>query len=224
MQSDLVDALGAYARAIFPAGTVWKTPDGYPGSLGLCILDSIWSIGINYDHHVVPVLDRYRKLATASGRDPSGDSPCDLAATIARAGGPESFAEAVKSRHRTSSVNGILKAEAVDRAARLLCTSGIITTTDLAAREADVKPGWYRIPGQGSGISWRYFLMLAGVDGIKPDRMIHRFITAATGVAVTNEEAVDLLMRAQQAWPEPRPTLVELDHAIWRHESGRAAN
>jgi hypothetical protein len=55
--------LASYARTTFPPGTVWKKPDGYPTSLALCILDSIWSIGVNYDRHVIPVLNRYRELA-----------------------------------------------------------------------------------------------------------------------------------------------------------------
>jgi hypothetical protein len=223
MRSDQIEALAAHARATFPAGTVWKTPDGYPSSLALCILDSIWSIGINYDRHVIPVLNKYRELATAAGRDATFDTPCELAMTIEQVGGPDAFARAVKSRHRTSSTNGILKAEAVDQAARLFCANRIATTGDLAARETDVKPQWHRIRGQRSGVSWRYLLMLAGLDGIKPDRMIHGYITAAIDVAVTNQDAVELLMRVQQDWPEPRPTLLELDHAIWRHQSRRTS-
>ncbi|MBI4935937.1 MAG: hypothetical protein HY828_18805 [Actinobacteria bacterium] len=216
-----IDAVAAHARAIFPAGTTWKTPDGYPGSLALCILDSIWSIGVNYDRHVIPVLSRYRGIGSAAGRDPDFDTPADLALTIERCGGPDLFAEAVGSRHRTSSRNGILKAEAVDAAARLLCSQGILTAIDLADREAAVKPDWLRIRGQSSGVSWKYFLMLAGIDGIKPDRMIHGFISGVIGAAVTNEEAVEILTCVQRAWPEPRPTLLELDHAIWLHQSGR---
>jgi len=221
MRSDQLDALSADLRALFPAGTVWKTPDGYPNSLALCILDSIWSIGVNYDHHVIPVLNRYREIASAAGRDANFDSPCDLAATIKRSGGPDSFADAVKSRHRTSTSNGILKALAVDEAAQMLCTKDIVTALDLVEREVEAKRAWYRIRGQGSGVSWKYLLMLAGVDGIKPDRMIHGYLTAAIGVDVTNQEAIELLTCVQQAWPEPRPTLLELDHAIWRHQSGR---
>jgi hypothetical protein len=64
--------------------------------------------------------------------------------------------------------------------------------------------------------------MLAGVDGIKPDRMIHGYITDAIGVSVSNQEAIDLLTSVQRAWPEPRLTLLELDYAIWRYQSGRA--
>lgn len=71
-------------------------------------------------------------------------------------------------------------------------------------------------------MSWKYLLMLAGIDGIKPDRMIHGYITNAIGVRVTDQEAIDLLTNVQRAWPEPRPTLLELDHAIWRYQSGRA--
>jgi hypothetical protein len=222
MRSDQIDALAAHARGTFPDGTVWNAPDCYPSSLALCIIDSIWSIGVNYDRHVIPVLNRYREIATASERDVNLDTPCDLAATIEQCGGSDSFAQAVKSRHRTSSTNGILKAEAVNQAAQLFCENRILTAQDLAARETDVKPGWYRIRGQRSGVSWKYLLMLAGIDGTKPDRMIHSYITAAIGVAVTNEEAVELLTNVRQSWPEPRPSLLELDHAIWRHESGRA--
>jgi hypothetical protein len=47
--------------------------------------------------------------------------------------------------------------------------------------------------------------MLAGLDGIKPDRMIHGYIAAAIGVAVTNQEAVELLTSVQQAWPKRVP-------------------
>lgn len=34
-------------------------PDGYPTSLALCTLDSLWSMGVRYSG-VVNVLDRYR--------------------------------------------------------------------------------------------------------------------------------------------------------------------
>ena len=42
-------------QGIGPEST-WKTPDGYPNSLALCVLDAIWSMGVNYDKHVVPYL------------------------------------------------------------------------------------------------------------------------------------------------------------------------
>lgn len=222
MTTDYVADLASYARTTFPPGTVWKKPDGYPNSLALCILDSIWSIGVNYDRHVVPVLKRNCQMAADAGRDANRDTPCDLVTTIEQVGGSDAFADGVGSRHRTSSRNGIMKAEAVGEAAQLFCGNGILAAADLTSRGADVKPQWHRIRGQRSGVSWKYLLMLAGIDGIKPDRMIHGYITNAIGVRVTDQEAIDLLTNVQRAWPEPRPTLLELDHAIWRYQSGRA--
>lgn len=216
-----VDELAEYTRATFPRGTAWRKPDGYPNSLGLCILDAIWSIGVHYDRHVVPVLNRYRDFERTFGLDPNVSTPRDLAKAIDRCGGSEGFARDVASRHRTSSTNGILKADAVRQAAQLLCEVGVLTPSNLAAHKEDVKPGWHRIRGQRSGVSWKYLLMLAGVDGIKPDRRIHAFITSATGLKVTNDVAIQWLTEVQQSWPPPRPSLLELDYAIWRHQSGR---
>ena len=74
-----------------------------------------------------------------------------------------------------------------------------------------------------SGIGYatsNYFLMLLGVPGIKPDRMIHRFLKDATGHAFTNAYAEQVL-RAVATQLGVREH--ELDHAIWRYESERAS-
>jgi hypothetical protein len=91
------------------------------------------------------------------------DTPAMLAQTIRDCGGSESFAAEVKSRHRTSTRNGILKAEAVQRAATVLADAGIETSQDLGRANDDIRVSWLGIPGQRSGVSWRYFQMLAGV-------------------------------------------------------------
>jgi len=151
--------------------------------------------------------------------DANHDSPADLAAAIVGCGGPEGFADHVATKHRTSSKNGILKADAVLRAATVLTDAGMATCADLAARNGSVKAAWRRIPGQHSGVSWKYLLMLAGVDGIKPDRMIHRFIARA-GISVDDDTAIELLSIVQQQWNpnEHPPTLRQLDYAIWTYE------
>lgn len=208
------------ALADFPSGTIWATPDGYPDSLALCIVDSIWSIGVNYDRNVVPVLNKYKALSVSSGRSGRDDGPAELVEMIVSLGGPDKFAEEVGSRHRTSSNNGILKADAVLRAATLFVEKRVATTAEVAVRWTELKPGWHGIPGQRSGVSWKYLLMLAGVDGVKPDRMIHAYLSGALGFAVSNDEAVEILTKVRQSWPEPRPTLLQLDHAIWKHQRG----
>jgi hypothetical protein len=74
-----------------------------------------------------------------------------------------------------------------------------------------------------SGIGFatsNYFLMLLGVPGVKPDRMIHRFLKDAAGHAFSNTCAVQVLQAVAAHFGVREH---ELDHAIWRYESKRAS-
>jgi len=51
------------------------------------------------------------------------------------------------------------------------------------------------VPGIGYATA-NYFLMLLGAAGIKPDRMIHRFLQEATGRSFTNMHAEQSLWAA----------------------------
>ena len=78
-----------------------------------------------------------------------------------------------------------------------------------------------QIPGHRSGVSLGYFYILAGsTDYIKPDRMILRFIQAATGRWVSVAEAQTSIVEAcrilQQDYPALTPAL--LDHLIWQYQ------
>ena len=73
-----------------------------------------------------------------------------------------------------------------------------------------------------SGIGYatsNYFLILLGVPGIKPDRMIDRFLKDAAGRTFANVDAVEVL-RAVAANLGVQEH--ELDHAIWAYERARA--
>jgi hypothetical protein len=72
---------------------LWFTPDGYPDSLALCIVDSIYSTGARYSS-VVNVVGRYREYRTNQGGDPDNDSTDELAATITELGGPDPWGSA----------------------------------------------------------------------------------------------------------------------------------
>lgn len=169
--------------------TSWKVPDGYPKSLALCVLDAVWSLNANYDRHVLPVLGGYRELRRAAGADPGADTASDLLAAIRAVGGPERFATEVGNRQRTATHSGApLKADAVVQAAEVLVRAGIETPSDLAAavagEHAELKRSWRQVPGQrSSDVGWRYLLLLAGSDQVKPDRMVRRFVAAALGRA-----------------------------------------
>lgn len=77
-----------------------------------------------------------------------------------------------------------------------------------------------KVPGQKSGISWKYLLMLAGQSGVKPDRMLHRFMRRV-GVPLDLspeafvEEIVELVGMASI---DARV----VDHRIWMVERSRS--
>jgi hypothetical protein len=134
----------------------------------------------------------------------------DLLATVDEAGSADGFAELVGNRQRTATHGGILKAAAVAAVARTLAGQGIDSTRDLQqatkARQAgQLKWAWLAVPGQRSGISWRYLLMLAGIPEVKPDRMIRRFVADALQVAdVTPQTAADLVKAVADLPPQSR--------------------
>jgi hypothetical protein len=211
----------ARCQALLGPAESWVAPAGYPDGLALCVLDSVWSIGVQYGG-VVAVLRRYRSLRTAGGADADRDGLTELAAVIDRAGGPDVFAVEVANRQRTSTRGGILKAEAVLRCARGLIGLDVASTAGLLGCDADrliaAQRAWCAVPGQRSGISWRYLRLLAGAPDVKPDRMIIRFVQAAIGRVPPAGEAAALVTAAAASLDAD---VRGLDHRMWKHQSGR---
>jgi hypothetical protein len=197
----------------------WKLPDGYHQSVGLSILDSIWSMGVNYHKHVVPVVCRYRAFRIGEGADPEKDSADDLVSVFDRVGGVEGFINRIaENRQRTSTVSGILKADAVLLAAQGIQKLGLATPADVVRSQDAVEAFWLTIKGQGSGISFGYFMMLLGQEGIKPDRMIIRFLEKALDRKISPDEARELLAEVAR---KLNLSQIQLDHAIWNYQRGR---
>jgi len=210
--------VGLLLGSLAPLGspTAWKSPAGYPESLALCLLDSMWSLGSNYDRHVVPVLNRYRALR---GSDVANDAASDLVAAVEGCGGPDGFAGEMRNRQLTSTRGGVLKAEAVYRAAKLMAQAGIETPSQLRSDADRVAMSWRKLPGQrSSATGWRYLLLLAGASEAKPDRMILRFVSHSLGRPCTPDDAHALLTAAAAHLDVPLPAL---DHRIWLFQSGR---
>ncbi|QGN48445.1 hypothetical protein GKC29_17430 [Micromonospora sp. WMMC415] len=219
------ERLAAYAEEVLGPPATWRpAPPGYPEGLALCVIDAIWSMGVRYAA-VENVVDCYRRSRRAEGGDPHLDGAFELLQHYERIGGPERFATEMKNRQRVSTRPGaVLKAAAIYQAALGLQGAGIQTCEELRAAatgagEARVKGVWLAVPGQGSGISWRYLLMLAGLPGVKPDRMIRRLVARALGLPdVAPDAAVCLVTKAAELLAV---SSTALDHEVWRHERKR---
>jgi hypothetical protein len=213
--------LRGFSEAALGPPDGWTVPAGYPDGLALCVIDAIWSLGAHYDNHVVPVVERYRDLSRAAGREPRTDTPRDLLATVQEQGGPSAFAEALANRQRTSTHPGApRKAEVVAKAATMLSRLDVLTPGDLLASATvggAVKSEWRQLPGQrSSGVGWRYLLLLAGSQEVKADRMVCRYVSAALEVPAVGADDAEWLMT--QAAADMKVELRMLDHAVWNYQ------
>lgn len=200
---------------------LWHTPEGYPGSLALCIIDSLYSTGSHYSS-VVNVVSRYQE------KHGWGDGARALLDSIEKAGGARGWAESVAGNLKPAHTKpgAVLKADVIEQAATLMEGLGIDTVPDLqaAVRESPqdnpVYDGWRSLPSQSSGVTYNYLLMLAGMPSVKPDRMVLRFLATALGedTDLSKDRAVELVeVAAAQIGVNVRA----LYHIIWRAASGR---
>lgn len=204
--------------------------------LPLCVLDAVFSINARYsgvarachayaDHSGAadPLLP-----VTAAGAIIGTDreQPVHVLARLGRQMGPERFAaDVVCHRGRTSARGGVLKAEAAIRYAEVLASAQVRCLGDVAqllgepARMAEIEQQLVLVPGHGSGARLSYLWMLAGNnDRVKVDRMLLRWLCRHLGKPV---EAADATMLVAGLAERVGHTAWEIDHAIWRYESGR---
>jgi hypothetical protein len=230
MTTDLTskaERLTEACKTIFGDETKWITADGYPNSLALCVIDSIFSTGSHYQS-VINVVAEYCKYRRNRGGDPYTDGIKELLATFEDVGGSTGWAKLVDNHKPAHTKPGaLLKAEVIHRAAKALKSVNIWTVADLHKLHAEdehlmaVKNVWLKLPSQRSGVTYNYFLILAGFQSVKPDRMVIRFVEAHAGLEakqLTPMQTAELITRVAELYPtQPR----RLDHVIWRHVSGR---
>jgi len=203
----------------------------YYASMPLCVVDAVFSIGVRYEgvQNTIQRLCSYYKIQQAAKEKrtvPSIDeqlSTTDFLKLFSDKT-PEQLAnEVYKNRQRTSTHNGILKAEAVIRFLKVLKDfnaeyfQDIPRLIDNYSFEFCIKA----IPGQGSGISLKYFFMLAGTDDfIKPDRMIIRFLQDATGQKFNLAQCQTILYGVTSELNKQGHNLTPklLDNIIWNYQ------
>jgi hypothetical protein len=226
-----INLIAAHADRVLQLESASLGDEYYYQSLPLCVIDAVYSIGVRYEG-IKNVVARYcerfdlqRIRATNGAISPAHEQEsitafCEKAERI----GPANMAiDVYRNRQRTSAINGILKADAVLRFAAVLRKYNIEYLQDISAAignialEKDIRS----IPGQSSGISLKYFLMLAGSDDlIKPDRMILGFLGVALGRLVSPTESQDLLTAAVEQLRDKYPSLTPrlLDHEVWKYQ------
>jgi len=229
-----IDLLAARCRELFDLEAL-ELPDEYRyASVGHCVLDAVFSIGVKYASTRL-VVKRYcekrgipRFRPTEALLTPAEQEPLSAFIAYGDSQGPEVFAEqTLCNHHRTSPRSGILKADACLRFAKVLRSFGVEFFQDLAPLAFDPKLDTQlrAVHGQRSGIAIQYFWMLAGSqDLIKPDRMILRFITEALSrPCASTAEASQLLIAASQSLRSEFPGLNArlLDYTIWDYQRAR---
>ncbi len=205
--------------------------------LSLCVLDAVYSVGARYTG-VVRVCRAYARhtgleVITVPHREASkvigtdAEQSLDVLIADIHAVGVAGFAAGVvRHRGRTSTRNGILKADAALQYAETLLAHDVRALADVSmlltdpARLDAVEEELRAVPGNGAAdVRLGYLWMLAGDDEhVKPDRMVLRWLTHHLGRPIDPAQARDLIAATAH---RTGYTPWELDHAIWRHQSRR---
>ncbi|WP_020013347.1 hypothetical protein [Promicromonospora sukumoe] len=210
-----VDAVEKLVRDRLGSTSSWVEPDGYPDSLALCAIDSIYSLQSHYTA-TVRVLDRYRAYRREQDADPNKDGAPELLAAIQEADGPAAAADSLFGNRAKAPGTKRLKSEALADAVARLAGIGVETTAHLRSAEASEARRAWSVKGLGP-VSWDYLLMLAGAQGVKADTKVRQFVTTAVG-----ESCIVSKGRAERAVKAASERLGStqraLDHAIWQYQ------
>lgn len=184
-----------------------NAPDGWPGNVELALIDAVLSIravyGVSADTGVRGAIKRYK---SESGRDSWDD--------LGALGGvePEWLQRVLANKQKTGRVP---KAEAIVSAAGRLAESGARHASDIDRNSSEQRNAYCGTRGLGP-VTWDYFLMLVGHDGVKADTLVTRFVVEALGRKSGDREVSRLVTEAAKRLDMPASAL---DHSIWRHMS-----
>ena len=202
------ETLTAYARATLP--TTWATwPGGWPGQIEAALLDAVLSIRARYGgpetgvRGAVARWRAHRHLASVDDLSAlAGVEPAELAAVLG---------------NQQKLSGGALKAEAAVAAAKAFVNASVRHAADLDPTRPEHRAAYLDVKGLGP-VTWRYFCMLLGTEGVKADTWILKFVEAALGRPVAPGEAELLVTRAADTLGA---SATALDHAIWQHMRSR---
>ena len=201
----------------------------YYQSLPLCVIDAVFSIGIKYQT-TQRVVQRYcdffklNRIRNDKTNIPEIETQQSISDFLELETKYDFTNKVFCNRNRTSPVNGILKSQAVFMFAKILKQNNINCFQDINKiyfNYYNIAKDIMQIPGQKSGISFKYFLMLAGNDNlIKPDRQIISFLKRVLNINVDSNMAQIILSEANALLKQDYLdiNLRLLDHLIWNYQ------
>ena len=190
----------------------------------MCVTDAIWSIGVDYVRHVLPVMDRFDSYrdrfglairTSAEYLDHFNEHLDDEGAWLA---------DHIYFNHqRTSTASGIMKSFAIQQTLQILNDEQLQTPHDLLAKIADttLRARLKAVPGDSIGVRTDYIFMLSGCTELaKLDGQISRFLgiqfnSANRLIAIGQLTAVTALLKAEF----PCVNVRSIDHFIWKWQS-----
>lgn len=207
----------------------------YYRSLPYCIIDAVYSLAANYNSTRNTVIRFCKHQGLERLRPKKSPYPETIEQYSVRQFEEllssyndygQVAAELFDNRQRTSTRNGILKAEAVHGFAKVLLQYNVNYFQDIqtVATSEQFDRNICNIPGQTYGTSLTYFFMLSGNENmVKPDRMIWRFLFRIIQNETEQRRLQAWFWEALQILNETYPllTLRQLDHEIWKYERSR---
>ena len=204
-ESEDVDRLLAHVEAV---GIEMRAePDGWPGNIELSLIDAVLSIRAHYgvpaDSGVRGAIKRYKSE--------SGRTSWDNLAALAKVD-VAWLERLLENRQKTG---GVPKAQAIVSAAHRLAQVGVVSSKDVDRNSYEQRKAYCGTRGLGP-VTWQYFLILVGHDGVKPDTLLTRFVDDAIGRKPDAHTVTRLVTDAAKRLGVPAAAL---DHSIWRYMS-----
>lgn len=195
---DHFEAKGIEMRAV---------PGGWPGNVELSLIDAVLSIraryGVSANTGVRGAVQRYK--------DDMGGTSWDDLRKLAQVD-PARLERVLNNWQKTG---GVPKAHVIVSAAGRLAEVGVISSQDVDRDSPSQRKAYCGTKGLGP-VTWQYFLMLVGHDGVKADTLLTRFVEEAIGRSADTHTVTRLVTEAAKRLGMPAAAL---DHSIWRHMS-----
>lgn len=226
MNEEIINKVSTFCSEIFKDKKENELPEEYTYShLPLCVIDAVFSIGVKYEG-VTNTINRFCNHFQIEKFSTKEELTTSYFLGKMRELRLNDLTEKVyNNRQLTSTRNGILKSEAVIRFLEVLQKNNIETFQDIESKIiSDIEFQIRQIPGQKSGISFKYFMMLSGSDDlVKPDRMIIRFLESIIEKKVNIEDCQIIIQDTVKKLNENGFNLTpkKLDNLIWNFQRSR---